>query len=257
MRGVAYCTAHNYHFISLADWLKNRFKTTLYPDAIHCVLEHGDVFFFKYGCAVFWNTNEHLEKELLDAIGTYESTPLSLRTTEPFDYEIGEVTRISSDALVLGDASDSLLKLTFSYGFAQSAKLSIFEDRIAQAIEGSFPITEQLAKKGAVLLSKRDIGRRVGALFLERSSINLESNFLDVPDFFWDHTEYEPIYKHISKELDIKTRTQSLNRKLEMIHELFQILGDAINTAHSTKLELIIIILISIEVIFGFIHFIK
>lgn len=257
MRGVAYCTAHNYSFLKLADWLKGRFKTRLYPDVIHCVLEQGEAFFFKYGCTVFWNTTQTAERELLEAITPFELTALQARTEEIFDYTLAESTSISPDEFILGDAEDPLLKLTFSYGFAQSVKLSLFEDRIAQAIEGSFPITEQLAKKGAVSLSKREIGRRVGALFLERSSINLESNFLDVPDFFWDNTEYEALYKQISKELDIKTRTQSLNRKLEMIHELFLILGDAINAAHSTKLEVIIIILISVEVILGLLHFIK
>lgn len=257
MHGVAYCTAHNYRFLPLVDWLKSRFKIRLYPDVAHCILEQGDVYFFKYGCAVFWNTPENVAVELLDAIALFEATPLQKRTIETFDYDIGSTTLVSSDELILADETDSLMQLTFSYGFAQSAKLSLFEDRIEQAIEGSFPITEQLANKGAVSLSKREIGRRIGALFVERSSINLESNFLDVPDFFWDNTEYEPYYKQISKELDIKTRTQSLNRKLEMIHELFQILGDAINATHSTKMELIIIILISVEVVLGLLHFIK
>ena len=51
------------------------------------------------------------------------------------------------------------------------------------------------------------------------------------------------------KDLEIRSRTQTLNRKLDIMHDLYQILGDELNHRHTAKLEWIIIILIMIEVL--------
>jgi uncharacterized Rmd1/YagE family protein len=89
----------------------------------------------------------------------------------------------------------------------------------------------------------------MGKLFLERSSINLHSDILDTPDFFWDYPELEPLYRMTAKDQDIKQRVDILNKRLNLIHELFEMLSDVFNNRHSSILEIIIIALISIEII--------
>ena len=57
----------------------------------------------------------------------------------------------------------------------------------------------------------------------------------------------------IAKDVTIRSRTRTLNRKLDIMHNLYQILSDTLNHRHSSKLEWIIIVLIMIEVILGLI----
>ncbi|MBL9029374.1 MAG: RMD1 family protein [Caedimonas sp.] len=128
-------------------------------------------------------------------------------------------------------------------------QLVSFEARIEAVIEGVEKITAAMARQGKVPLSRREIGKKIGKLFFERNLINLHSNFLNPPDFFWEYPQLEPLYQMTAKDLEIRSRTQTLNRKLDIMHDLYQILGDELNHRHTAKLEWIIIILIMIEVL--------
>ena len=53
----------------------------------------------------------------------------------------------------------------------------------------------------------------------------------------------------VANYLDIETRVEVLNQRLDVVHELFQMLGSELNHQHSSRLEWTIIWLIIIEVI--------
>ncbi len=53
---------------------------------------------------------------------------------------------------------------------------------------------------------------------------------------------------------DIQIRQNILNHRLSMIHELYNILSNDLNYKHSTRLEWIIIILITMEVVLSLAH---
>src|SRR5262249_46265875 len=107
---------------------------------------------------------------------------------------------------------------------------------------------EELAARGKIRLSKKEIRRKMGALFIERNSINLYFDVLDTPEFFWEHAELEPLYTMTATYLDIEARVRALNQRLDIVHELFDMLVTELNHQHSSKLELTIIWLICIEV---------
>ena len=52
-----------------------------------------------------------------------------------------------------------------------------------------------------------------------------------------------------SRYLDIRPRVELLSNKLDVIHELFEMLADDLNHKHSSFLEWIIIILIAFEIV--------
>ena len=79
---------------------------------------------------------------------------------------------------------------------------------------------------------------------------------MDTPEFFWRKPSYEPLYLMTADFQDIQTRQNILNHRLNMIHELYTLLSNELNYKQSTRLELIIIFLITIEVLFGAIHLI-
>ncbi len=98
-------------------------------------------------------------------------------------------------------------------------------------------------------LSRREIRRKMGELFIERNSINLHVDVLDVPEFFWEYSELEPLYAMTANYFDLETRVEVLNQRLDVIHELFEMLGNELNHQHSSRLEWTIIILIIVEVV--------
>ena len=81
----------------------------------------------------------------------------------------------------------------------------------------------------------------------------LNFSLLDTPQFFWDYPEVEPLYSMVSRYLDVVSRINVLNRKLETIHELLDMLANEQNHKHSSTLEWIIIILIALEIVI-FVH---
>ncbi len=128
-------------------------------------------------------------------------------------------------------------------------KLSTFEERVEQTIKKTDHIPKSLAETGKITLSGTEIAKKMGKLYLDRSSINLRSDILDTPDFFWENPKLEPIYHMAAYDQEIKQRVEILNERLKLINELFQILSDVFNSRHASILEIIIIVFIAIEII--------
>ena len=259
-RCVAYCTATSYNLKSLFDALKAHYKATLFRDAVH--IEMGeiepqlnirDVFCFSYGVVVFWGFDEKEELNFLKLIKPFEYHAQEPLERETMSFSFGISPKIEEEEIVLPD-SDLLSRLAVSHGLAQSVKLATFENVIQKTIDTTKNIPEQLAARGRVPLSKREIRKKMGELFIERSSVNLHSDILDVPEFFWDHSEVEPLYTMVANHLDLETRLQVLNQRLDIVHDLFEMLGNELNHQHSSKLEWIIIWLIVIEVVITLLH---
>ena len=164
-----------------------------------------------------------------------------------FSYSLGELAKVSKDEIILNNR-DVLTLLSLSHGLAQSVKLSTFEAAIQKTFNTTKHIPEDLAHWGKIPLSRREIRRKMGELFLERNSINLHFDVLDTPEFFWEYPELEPLYAMIANYLDIETRVEVLNQRLDVVHELFEMLGNELNHQHSSRLEWTIIGLIIIEV---------
>ena len=253
MRCTGYCTAANYDSTRLLQFFQQSGVAQLYRDIIHVSPkdEKGlkrDIFYFPYGVAIFWGFNEDEEKGLLVILKQFEKEPLPRPEVDEFSFSYREKLKIEDDEIFL-HKKDADLKLAISYAIAQSVKLTVFEEAILRTIENSKQIPKNLALKGKISLSRKETSRKIGQLYLERNYINLHSEILDTPEFFWSHADLEPYYRRMLHYLDVNKRGDLLNRRLTLLHELFEILSNEINHKHSARLEWTIIILIVIEVI--------
>ena len=255
-RCVAYCTASAYNLKELLDSLKVYYKAVSYKDLIYFDLsanpsftsEVKDAYCFSYGVVVLWGLNETEEQDFLLQLKDFERAPGDLYERELMGFTIGSTAKIVDDVVELPD-EDMLSRLAISHGLAQSVRLATFENIIQKTINKTRHIPEQLASRGKIPLSKKEIRKKMGELFLERSSVNLHFDILDTPEFFWDHSDLEPLYVMIANHLDLETRVQVLNQRLDIVHDLFEMLGNELNHQHSSKLEWIIIWLIVMEVV--------
>lgn len=256
----AICSTSTFSTKLLYDALKVAHEATMYRDALHVVLRKDtktcDAFFFPYGSAVFWGVGIETAVKILEE----QIFPLELHETfdvkeeiDEFTFSYGEGAKIFEDHITLPN-KEVVTKFAFSQGIGQSVKLGTFESRLQRTFNANKQIPEDLAKHGRIPLSRKEIRCKMGQLFIERNSINLHLDVLDTPEFFWEYPELEPYYSLSANYLDIVTRVEVLNHRLDVIHNLFEMLGNELNHSHSNRLEWIIILLIVFEVILSLIE---
>lgn len=247
----AFCTASSYQIKNLFEFLKTRHAAALYRDVIHVEVtgdgKFGDLFLFPYGAAVFWGVSKEHIHTLLDSIKEFEVDPNEEIESDEFTYKMGDTAKIVEDEIILPD-NDALSKLAVSHGIAQSVKLSVFETAILKTFNSTRSIPMNLAKEGKINLSRKAIRKKMGELFLERATINLHLDALDTPEFFWEYPELEYLYKMTTIYLDVETRLEVLNKRLDILHGILEVLGNELNHQHSSRLEITIILLIVFEV---------
>jgi uncharacterized Rmd1/YagE family protein len=253
MRCTCYCTASSYDIPRLFQSLISLGPAQLFRDVVHMQVREdrkikGDVFYFSYGVIVSWGFSDAEEKELIASVKEFEKESNPKIELDEFTYTFGDTMRIEEDEIMLQN-KNTLSKLAVSHGLAQSVKLTTFEEVIQKTIDNTKHLPSELALKGKIPLSRKEISKKMGELFIERNFITLHSEILDTPEFFWDYPELEPFYRKTAHYLDVGKRVEVLNKKLTVIHELFEILSDELNHQHSSRLEWTIIILIVIEVI--------
>lgn len=255
METVAYCTAASYNTGALYRALRDRYEVSMTRRVLTVHLDPKigkTVLFFPYGSLVMWGLNPNEERTFVETVKPYEDQPLLRYESDTFIFEIGMPARVSGDRFIIPDL-EPLTIHSLSHGLAQSVKLESFEARIHKTYNTVQHIPDDLAKKGRILLSQKETRKMMGQIFLDRSSINLHLDILDIPEFFWDHNDLQPFYQIVSNDLDLSTRVEVLNQRLDVVHELFDMLGTELNNQHSRRLEMIIIVLIFIEILISLI----
>eukprot|EP01034_Spumella_vulgaris_P028026 gene28026-34818_t len=127
---------------------------------------------------------------------------------------------LANDVITLPDDSVAKQRLSVSFAIAQSSVLSIFEARIETKVEEYKYIPETLAAIGKVHLTERQLGMMIGEVFVIRHDVNLHTEILDTPDFFWKEEKFEQDYKMVMSYLEMSGRTEILNKRLDMLREL-------------------------------------
>lgn len=263
MRCVSFCTASAYDLTGLANSFKRKgYIVKQSRDVVHVknTKKPADIFFFSHGSFVCWGMKKPQEIKLLDYVKDYSIGPATVVQTDHFCFRLGEETSIDAherfkiDVITL-DSDNPQIKLAISYGLAQSIKLEAFEDAIQDAIRKNSSLPEEIARRGMVTLSRKLLFKRIGEIFIARSSINLSSEYLDTPEFFWRNPNLEPFYVMTKKFLDLPSRVMALNQKLDVLQELLDILSSQVQHRHSSLLETIIIILIVVEIVISVFQF--
>eukprot|EP01039_Chlorochromonas_danica_P006080 gene6080-6695_t len=222
------------------------------------VMNTQDIFYFDYGCVVFWGLTPSEEKAALKELEAFTIDPVSpVELENSFDTMEFVCDRASNpqrpirfDRMKLRSLNTNE-KLALSYAMAQSSKLFVFEQKVLQSVERTRYLPKELALQGKISCSKKDLNRLIGQLFVEQTEVNLFSSILDTPDFLWEDDEYFPIYEYTRSYLEVDDRVELLNSRLSVIRELLDVLTAQVADTNSTRLEWIIIWLIAIEIVMG------
>ena len=254
MRCSSYCITEGYNFLTKEfDPKTLGYKSQIIDKVLNLQSSDQDIFVFPFGSCIIWNASETEELNILKSLKGIQKNSLEKFHYELIDFNYGhnkDKTYIDEEKNIVYLANqDLLIKLSISYALAQGIRLKEIERSIIEILDKTKPIQEEFAKKGKVSLSKRQISKQLGLFFSTRYSVNMQSDILDTPEFFWRKPSYEPIYLMTVEFQDIKLRQGILNNHMDIICELYSVLSDELNHKHTSKLEVIIILLISLEIL--------
>jgi len=229
-----------------------------------CPLETStpNLFVFKNGTIVSWGIKRHEIRTYLDIIKPFVERPIPIRVHDEFSYKIGDKTAIEPhdffdvDCLIL-DGDNEEIKLSLSYGFSQSVKLQYCEMIIEALIEKYIPMIQTLSGRKQRSISRNTIRQVIGEILAAKSEMNLISNFLYHPKYFWQHPTLEEYYTMLERYLHIQRRVNAINHRLDTLNEIFTMFNGYLENKHSHNLEIIIIALIAIEIIFDVLNYLQ
>lgn len=267
MRCASYCTCDSYDLKGLYAFLSGTSVcqscslhaggTVLHMHYEGVVDAEGtatarDAFVFHYGCVVLWGWDEGSELALINSIascgrGNFDTPVVDVDLYRVLDGQDSYVD--TEDDIMYVKGGDTFVLLAFSCGLSQSVKLITFEDSVDRTIEENKQLPFELMNTGQTSLSRQGLAKKIGSLFAKRHLVTLSSSILDTPEFFWKRPKYEPYYDMTISNLELKQRISVLNDKLNIIHELYSFLSDELQQSNSSRLEWIIIALISLEAV--------
>lgn len=221
--------------------------------------QHKEFFLFREGSLVCWDVPELERRELVNFLVSHMKEHYSLpmitdEHDESMEFSVVEngSKLINGKFLVKSTEKEiNLDKYAFSNALSHSVKLSIWESSLDELIDSIEYLSDELREGKKFSMPKPELRKKLGEIFALRHLVNLSSDLLDIPDFYWDREDLERIYKSSYLYLNIGKRTTVINKKLDHCAELLELVDSKDNDAKHTRLEWIIIILIAIEVIFA------
>ncbi|MBA4697453.1 MAG: RMD1 family protein [Legionella sp.] len=268
MECLSYCIAGSVDLSHLDNYIKTThqgYLSTRSRDVLKLAPKEQSnkiVFIFKNGTVVTWGIKRHSINTYLNMVKPFCDRPVAFLVRDEFSFRFGDRVSIEPhqffdvDCLTVDSESEEL-RLSLSYGFSQSVKLQYFETIIETLIEKYNPIIQNLSNEGKMLVTRKRIKQAIGDILGAKSEMNLISNFLYHPKYFWQHPTLEEYYTMMERYLHIQRRVNAINHRLDTLNEIFEMFNSYLEIRHSHGLEIIIIVLIAIEIIFAVlnIHF--
>lgn len=223
--------------------------------------EPREIFFFREGSVVLWNCSELECSNVLAQLkhceldGGYDRRLVDDERDRVAYTYVDQRARLAGGVFQVSRGAEAALeKYTFSNALSLSVKLGIWEATLDRYVDSMAYVTADLRRGAKISMSRAEVLRKTGELFALRHQINLNSDLLDTPDFYWDREQLEGLYVSTCGYFDVQRRTKVMNEKLNHCIELADLVASNLNDIHHVRLEWMIIILIMVEVAFEMIH---
>lgn len=182
------------------------------------------------------------EAKHFDKVGVYQDYPIRI------DPELPKEFVIDNDEIVL--KTNLLLNLLIiTHVVSQSVALDLYEQKLADYYERSRDLIDNA---GTYSIFKRaKLARFAKQLVLIRHDMVIDLHLLDKPDIVWENEDAEALYNRLASILELKSRFEVVEYKLNSIKDDIIMVMDLTNHNHSSFLEWIIIVLIAVEIVMG------
>lgn len=222
----AYATAEEYDLESLHTALTKqdlyetkKFYTECGVDVLHVRSKYNveseprDIFFFREGSVVLWNCSEPETKTILRNLKQFEIEPYTeadIRAEKElmnYAYVENQSGSLRNETFFVQQSEGGdLEKYTFSNAMTSSVKLGIWEATLDDYIDGLATVTSDLKDGRRIRMTRAKVLQKTGELFALKHLINLDSDLLDTPDFYWDREELEQLFNKTCTYFSIAKR---------------------------------------------------
>lgn len=211
----AYATADEYDLETLHTALTKqdlyetrKFYTEAGGDVLHVRSKYNvesseprDIFFFREGSVVLWNCSEPETNSILRNLRQFEIGPYNdgvIKGEKEFmsyAYVDGQRGGLKNETFFIQPNEEgNLEKYTFSNAMTSSVKLGIWESELDEYIDGLATVTSDLKNGRRIRMSRASVLQKTGELFALKHLINLDSDLLETPDFYWDREALEQLF---------------------------------------------------------------
>lgn len=243
----AYATAEEYDLEKLHTSITKqelyetrKFYSSSDSDALHVRgryeigTEPRDIFFFREGSVVLWNCSELEASNVIQYLRQFETNHYSLEIIseekEMMNYSYagdGQCGALKNgDFTIQKSEAGDLEKYAFSNAMISSVKLGIWEAMLDKYIDSIENVTDDLKDGRKISMTRAEALRKTGELFALKHLINLSSDLLDTPDFYWDRENLEHLFVGTCSYFSIQRRKKVLKCKIRVFFFLnFHILS--------------------------------
>ena len=139
--------------------------------------------------------------------------------------------------------------LVIADALAKSVALGRDERLVNGVFDTIEPFAANLASKGRTPRRRNAMLKLIGEALLVQHRVSGRVAVEDKPDILWDRPDLERLWQRLNDEYELDERAQTLKRKLDVIVETARSLTDVIEANRTTRLEVIVILLIALEVV--------
>lgn len=205
----------------------------------------GFAIVFRYGVAVLVGLTDAEEREVLSQLAPGKA-PIEEERVE-FLVSAESDDGIAAMNIVQVRELNPARALVMADVLAKSVALAYYEREIATVFDKIEPAAARLAATGRIPKARRDLMKLVGAALLAQHRVSGRIAFAEKPDILWDHPELERFYTRLQDEYEVVERGTLLHDKVEVVARAAETFTDMIDTARSTRLEVLIVLLICAE----------
>ncbi|GFE53456.1 RNA recognition motif domain containing protein [Babesia ovis] len=222
--------------------------------------ESGLVFINKNGSVVLWNdatsTFDHYRKLLEDNV------VVRLQIPKPILAEFSEFINMN------GDGKGQLPKYLSSYtldsnihtqvAVSMALMTAVQLNRIEYEIRVKIMVNNAVLEKLRNDLSGRNLDQLTKRLFEfqayahgRRYWLNLDQDLLEIPNSIWDDEHLRSLFSAIQSSFAMPQRLEKLNQRITWELESLESHSEYVRHKHASRLEKIIIFLITVEIVLG------
>jgi Uncharacterized conserved protein len=266
-KSTVVCNEINLNGIAAHFGINKKFKWAepliLNENNLQGILIHPEeklIYIFHFGSIAFVNFKFH---EMQDILKYLKNLDKDIGDTEPFKYTEDFKLEVREG---FKPESNEDLNFEINYNFAVTGKLnSYYLDIIATVIAKSVALEsvengietlldkiEELIgflDKGRLDLSDTQLAKMSGKILSYKYNTISYLMLLDKPDVAWKIEDAEELFIELSRLFELGDRYDNIKTKSETLMDITEVFSSLTHARKGTKLEMMVIILIAIEIV--------
>lgn len=217
---------------------------------------------FQYGAVVLFNipAEEHAEhlRLIKDAAVL---TPIAEGLQHTDNYKVVIHDKLDKPSVIKAThvnvrALDSKNITIVSTVMAQTVSLDYYADRVDRMLESFMKMNHKIEESGNFdALDKKGLYRLVASNNTVITNVLSKLGIFEGgPDATWDNSDYHYTWEVLRKDFEIDYRFKDLSLKLDIVKDNAQLFIEIIQNRNSTRLEWMIVALITGELCIGLVH---